>query len=136
RFDGRWPPDSCRLAAAPMSAALGHNRTHAPQQTSGRAFPAVSFGYLPVECPFNKFCGINCCPKLGAKLLDRFFHRRRQVPPPVDSAAHRFFDGFQHFLHCHFTIGSRHCASHTLSSRLPLTTLSTSNSAPKAAAIG
>jgi hypothetical protein len=38
--------------------------THAPQQTSARAFPAVIFGYLSVECPFNKFYGINCCPKL------------------------------------------------------------------------
>src|SRR5215468_3596830 len=49
--------------------AMGHNRTHAWQQTSGRAFPAVSFVYLSVECPFNKFYGINCRPKLGAKLL-------------------------------------------------------------------
>ena len=29
------------------SAAEGHNRTHAVQQTLGRAFPAVSFVYLP-----------------------------------------------------------------------------------------
>jgi hypothetical protein len=28
-----------------------------------------------------KFYGINCRAKLGAKLLDRFFHRRRQVSP-------------------------------------------------------
>src|SRR6266700_2192908 len=87
-----------------------HNRTHAPQQTSGRAFPAVSFVYLSVECPFNKFYGINCRPNLGAKLLDRFFHRRRQVSPPVNNATHRFFDGSQHFLYCNFTVGSRHSA--------------------------
>ena len=38
-------------------------------ETSGRAFPVVSFGYLPVERPFYKVYGINCRPKLGAKLL-------------------------------------------------------------------
>jgi hypothetical protein len=85
-------------------------RTHAPQQTSGRAFPAVSFVYLSVECPFNKFYGVNCRPKLDAKLLDRFFHRRRQVSPPVNNLTHRFFDGSQHFLYCNFTVGSRHSA--------------------------
>ena len=72
------------------------DRTPAPQQTSGRAFPAVIFGYLSVECPFHKFDGINCRPKLGAKLLNRFFHRRRQVSPPVNNVTHRFFDGSQH----------------------------------------
>jgi len=30
-----------------------------------------------------KFYGINCRAKLGAKLLDRFFHRRRQVSPTL-----------------------------------------------------
>ena len=45
----------------------------------------VSFVYLSVERLFNKFHGINCHPKLGAKLLDRFFHWRRQVSPPVNS---------------------------------------------------
>ena len=48
------------------------NRCQVPQ-TSGSAFTALIFGYLPVECPFDKFDGINCRPKLGAKLLDRFF---------------------------------------------------------------
>jgi len=43
----------------------------------------VSFVHLPVECPSNKLHGINCFPKLDAKLLDRFFHRRRQVSPPL-----------------------------------------------------
>src|SRR5215831_14277874 len=79
-------------------SALCHNRTHAVQHTSGRAFPAVSFVYLSVECPSNKFYGINCRPKLGAKLLDRFFHRRRQVSPPVNRLTHRFVDGLQHCL--------------------------------------
>ena len=58
----------------------------------------VSFVYLPVECPFYKFYGINCRPKLGAKLLDRFFHRRRQVSPVVKYLTHRFFDGDYHLL--------------------------------------
>jgi hypothetical protein len=88
----------------------GQFRTHAPQQTSGRAFAAVSFGYLSVECHFNKFYRINRRPKLGAKLLDRFFHRLRQVSPPVNNATHRFFDGAQHYLYCNFTVGSRHSA--------------------------
>src|SRR5262245_9385962 len=92
-------------------SAFGHNRTHALQQTSARAFPAVSFVYLSVECPFNKFYGINCRPKLGTKLLNRFFHRRRQVSPPVNNLTHRFFDGSQHFLCRNFTVRSRHSVS-------------------------
>src|SRR5580704_14575141 len=83
-------------------------RWHAPHQTSARAFPAVSFVYLSVERPFYEFYGINCRPKLGAKLLDRFCHGRRQVSPPVNNLTHRFFDGSQHFLYCNFTVGSHH----------------------------
>ena len=33
---------------------------------------------------------INRRPELGAKLLDRFFHRRRQVSPPVNPLLRRF----------------------------------------------
>src|SRR5262249_13015984 len=110
-------PQKRTLISANSMSALGHNRTHALQQTSGRAFPAVSFVYLSVECPFNKFYGINCRPKLGAKLLDRFFHRRRQVSPPVNNLTHRFFDGSQHFLYCNFTVGFRHSAIACSSSR-------------------
>src|SRR5215472_17473659 len=90
--------------------AKSHNRTHAVRQRSGRAFPAAIFGSLSVECPSNKFYGINCRSKLGAKLLDRFFHRRRQVSPPVYSLTKRLFDGSQHFLYRNFTVGSRHSA--------------------------
>ena len=113
------PPAQASPAYRPTSAtdAQCHNRTHALQQPSGRTFPAVSFVYLSVECPFNKFYGINCRPKLGAKLLDRFFHRRRQVSPPVNNATHRFFDGSQHFLYRNFTVGSRHSAVASSSSR-------------------
>jgi hypothetical protein len=103
------PPQAAQKRTL-LDFAFVHKRTHAPQQTSGRAFPAVSFVYLSVECPFNKFYGINCRPKLGAKLLDRFFHRRRQVSPPVNNLTHRFFDGSHHFLYRNFTVGSRHSA--------------------------
>src|SRR5258707_15687809 len=102
------------MCCAAVSEVMGNNPTHAPQQTSGRAFPAISFGCLSVECPFDKFYGINCRPKLGAKLLDRFFHGRRQVSPPVNNATHRFFDGSQHVLYCNFTVGSRHSADPTV----------------------
>src|SRR5215471_7760909 len=84
-------------------------RRQLPQRSrSGRAFPVVSFVYLSVECPSNKFYRINCRPNLGAKLLDRFFHGRRQVSPPVNSLTHRFFDSSQHLLYCNFTVGCRH----------------------------
>src|SRR5262249_25645296 len=76
--------------------------------TSGRALPAFSFGYLSVECPFDEFHGIDCRPELGAKLLDRFFHRRRQLAPPVNGAAHRLFDGRYHLLDRHVAVNLRH----------------------------
>jgi hypothetical protein len=77
----------------------------------------VRLVYFSVEGPFNKFYGINCRPKLAPKLLDRFFHRRRQVSPPVDNLTHRFFDGSQHVLYCNFTVGFRHCVVAPSSSR-------------------
>src|SRR5271155_5376108 len=48
-------------------SAVCQSRTHAPQQISGGAFAAVSFVDFSVECPFNKFYGINCRTKLGTK---------------------------------------------------------------------
>jgi hypothetical protein len=77
----------------------------------------VSFVYWSAECLFHKFYGINCRPKFDTKLLDRFFHRRRQVSPPVNNLRHRFLDGSQHVLDCNVTIGSRHgaVACHQLS---------------------
>src|SRR5262245_26797972 len=97
---------SCRA-----TSQKGRPRTHALQQSSGKAVRAVIFWYLSVECPFNKIHGINRRPKLDTKLLDRFFHWRRQVSPPVNSATHRFFDGSQHFFYSNFTVGSRHTLS-------------------------
>ena len=75
----------------------------------------ICFVYLSAECLSNKFYGINRRSKFGAKLLDRFFHRRRQVSPPVNSLRHRFLDGSQHVLYCNVTIGSRHGAVARLS---------------------
>src|SRR5262245_40491999 len=77
---------------------------------SVRASPVISFVYLSAKCLFNEFYGVNCCPKFDTKLLDRFFHRRRQVSPPVNSLTHRFLDGSQHVFYCNVTIGSRHGA--------------------------
>jgi hypothetical protein len=67
--------------------------------------------------PFDKFYGINCRLELGAKLLYRFFHRRRQVSPTVSNLIHRFFDSSQHSLYCNFTVSSRHSAVASSSSR-------------------
>jgi hypothetical protein len=67
----------------------------------GRAFPAVNFGCLSVECPFNNSTEL-IAHKLGAKLLRRFSHRRRQVLPAVNNATHRLFDRSQHFLDSNF----------------------------------
>src|SRR5262249_44852658 len=91
-------------------SALGQKRTHAAQQKSGRTSPMISFMYLSAECLFNKFYGVNCRPKFGAKLIDRFFHLRWQVSPPVNSLRHRFLDCSQHVLYCNVAIGSRHDA--------------------------
>jgi hypothetical protein len=75
----------------------------------------ISFVYLSAKCLFNEFYGVNCRPKFDTKLLDRFFHRRRQVSPPVNSLRQRFLDGSQHVFYCNVTIGSRHGAVARLS---------------------
>src|SRR4051812_36304227 len=46
----------------------------------------------------DKFYGINCRPKLNTKLFDRFFHRRRQISPPVNDLTHCFLDSGYHLL--------------------------------------
>ena len=84
------------------------NRLMRTQQTLGRAFPMVSFMYTPVECLFYKFYGINCRPKSSAKLLDRFFHRRRQVSPVVKYLTHCFFDGYYHLLDGNLAVSFQH----------------------------
>jgi hypothetical protein len=68
----------------------------------------VSFVYTPVECPFYKFYGINCRPKSSAKLLDRFFHRRRQVSPIAKYLTHCFFDGYYHLLDGNLAVSFQH----------------------------
>ncbi len=68
----------------------------------------VSFVDFSVECPFYKFYGINCRPELGAKLLDRFFHRRRQVSPSVNNLTHRFFNGCYHLFDGDLAVSLHH----------------------------
>src|SRR5262245_57805567 len=66
------------------------------------------FPYSPVERFFYKFDGIDCCPKLNAKLVDRLIHRCWQVSPPVNSATHCFFDGCYHLIDGDVAVGLRH----------------------------
>ena len=44
-----------------------------------------------VERPFSRIDGINCRPELGAKLLNRGFHRSLAGLRTVSNATHRFF---------------------------------------------
>jgi hypothetical protein len=77
------------------------------------------FGSRPVERPFYKFDGIDCRPELDAKTVNRLIHRRRQVPPPVNNAAHRFFDGCYHLLDRHVAVSLRHVPLSLSSGALP-----------------
>ena len=93
---------ACRVGAeldyrmrfcGPGHAAVPQKVPYVGHRTSGWAFPVVSFGYLSVECPSYKVYGINCRPKLAAKLLDCLFHRGWEVSPVDNNAMHRLFDG-------------------------------------------
>ena len=44
-----------------------------------------------IERPFSRIDGVNCRPKLDAKLLNRGFHRSLAGLPNVSNAIHRFF---------------------------------------------
>ena len=78
---------------------------------SGRAFAAVSFGHLPVECPFNKVYGSQSPPQVGCETARSLLSSAvAGLPTSRSNATHRFFDGAQHFLYCNFTVGSRHSA--------------------------
>src|SRR5215831_19833418 len=66
------------------------------------------FRYSPVERLFYKFDGIDCCPKLNAKPVNRLIHRCWQVPPPVNSATHCFFDGCHHLIDGDVAVGLCH----------------------------
>src|SRR5262245_4906636 len=66
------------------------------------------FRYSPVERFFYKFDGIDCCPKLNAKPVNRLIHWCWQVPPPVNSATHCFFDGCYHLIDGDVAVGLRH----------------------------
>src|SRR5262249_54151988 len=66
------------------------------------------FRYSPVERFFYKFDGIDCCPKLNAKPVNRLIHWWWQGPPPVNSAPHCFFDGRYHLIDGDVAVGPRH----------------------------
>src|SRR5437773_12294570 len=95
-------------------SALGQQPTKCGAAKISQGLPAVSFVYLSVECPFNKFYGINGRTKLSAKLLDRFFHRRRQVSPPVNNLTHGFFDGCYHLLDGDVAVSLHHSLTSSL----------------------
>jgi hypothetical protein len=63
-----------------------------------------------IERLFDEFDGVDCRAERTTKLLERFFHRHRQVRPPADGLAHRFFGGAQHLLDCNVAVGARHGA--------------------------
>src|SRR5262249_38135816 len=69
------------------------------------------FKFSPVERFFYKFDGIDCCPKLNAKLVNRLFHRWWQVAPPVDSVTHCFLGGCYHLIDGDIAVGLRHSLS-------------------------
>src|SRR5215475_1645426 len=90
------------------------------------------FRYSPVERFFYKFDGIDCCPKLGTKLLDRFFHRRRQVSPPINRLTHRFFDRCYHLIDGDVAVG----LCHSLAPHFRSATAETTSLAGSAAGFG
>src|SRR5215475_15537178 len=65
------------------------------------------FRYSPVERFFYKFDGIDCCPKLNAKLVNRLFHRWWQVAPPINSVTHCFLGGCYHLIDNDIEVGLR-----------------------------
>src|SRR5262252_3698478 len=66
------------------------------------------FRYSPVERFFYKFDGIDCCPKLNAKFVNGLTHRCWQLPPPINSATHCFFDGCYHLIDGDVAVGLCH----------------------------
>src|SRR5262249_52222974 len=66
------------------------------------------FRYSPVERFFYKFDGIDCCSKLNAKFVNRLIHRCWQLPPPINSVTHCFFDGCYHLIDGDVAVGLCH----------------------------
>src|SRR6516165_1502217 len=99
----RPPVRTTTTFSAHSSTSGGRNMSSSQAaRTAGSALCAN------IACPSNKFYGINCRPKLGTKLLDRFFHRRRQVSPPVNRLTHCFFDGCYHLIDGDVAVGLCH----------------------------
>src|SRR5262245_30117305 len=80
------------------------------------------FRYSPVERFFYKFDGIDYCPKLNAKFVNRLIHRCWQLPPPINSATHCFFDGCYHLIDGDVAVEARRALGATVKrgARLPL----------------
>ena len=100
-----------RMSAWIDTSRQTHDRTHAPQQTSDRAFPAVSFGYLSVECPLNKFYGIIAAPSWVrncsiASFIGGGKSPQQSITRLIASSTVRSISSI-----CNFTVGSRHSAA-------------------------
>src|SRR5262249_41654769 len=90
------------------------------------------FRYSPVERFFYKFDGIDCCPKLNAKFVNRLIHRWWQAPPPISSATHCFFDGCYHLIDGDVAVG----LCHSLAPLFRSATAETTSLAGSAASFG
>src|SRR5262245_18321112 len=90
------------------------------------------FRYSPVERFFYKFDGIDCCPKLNAKFVNRLIHRWWQAPPPINSATHCFFDGRYHLIDCDVAVS----LCHRLAPSFRSATAETTSLAGSAVALG
>jgi len=125
---------SCRIGSdTPPFKTSSFTRSSPPALASSvrarcscrcRAINLTAFRFRVLVCraPF-KFYGINRRPKLGAKLLDGFFHRRRQVSPLVNDATHRFFDSSSsppRPENIQFSSVHQPCVASVSDSRLPL----------------
>src|SRR5262245_3662346 len=80
------------------------------------------FRYSPVERFFYKFDGIDCCPKLNAKFVNRLIHRWWQAPPPINSATHCFFDSRYHLIDCNVAVSLCHSLAPLFRSAIAETT--------------
>src|SRR5262249_25977731 len=98
-------------------------RSVATIEVASAAFSVGCFGSRPVERPFYKFDGIDCRAELDAKTVNRLIHRHRQFPPPVNNAAHRFFDGCDHLFDRHVAVSLRHGPVASLFSSAPTRSL-------------
>ena len=81
-----------RSRRCPLCATSG--LTHCNKHQAGPFPRSVSCTSLS-SAPLTNSTESIADPSWVAKLLDCFFHIRRQVSPPVNNLTHRFFDGCQ-----------------------------------------